>query len=86
MANSANHSNSTDQSVIDFTANYTSSSAQSINGSTTLESIGIETQQDIAQYMMELEDSFGLTYVDDDANGIVTVGDVIAFINQKLGV
>jgi hypothetical protein len=36
-----------EQQVIDFTANYTSHSPESINDTTTLASIGIEGEQDI---------------------------------------
>lgn len=77
--------NSIDQQVIDFTAVYTGSSPGAINNSTTLDSLGIVTKQDVVDYVTELEDSFDLMYEEGDANGIVTVGDAAALIERKLG-
>jgi len=77
--------NPIDQQVIDFTANYTSQSPDSITESTTLDSIGISGIQETIQYTMELEDSFELIYEDGDGNGLVTVGDAAALIKKKLG-
>lgn len=77
--------NSIDQQVIDFTAAYTGSSPGAINNSTTLDSLGIVTKQDIVDYVTELEDSFDLMYEEGDANGIATVGDAAALIERKLG-
>jgi acyl carrier protein len=71
------------QQVIDFTADYTGQTP--IETSTTLASIGIAGGQDTVQYTMELEDNFQLTYNDGDANGIVTVGNAITLIRNKMG-
>jgi hypothetical protein len=77
--------NPIDQQVIDFTANYTERPPESINGSTTLESLGIVTEEDTMQYTMELEDNFRLTFEDGDADGIINVGLAIALIKRKMG-
>ena len=84
MANS-NQLNPIDQKVIDFTAVYTDRPPSSINDSTTLESIGIIGEEDTIEFTMELEDSFGLTYEEGDADGMVTVGNETALIKKKLG-
>ena len=76
---------SVEQQVIDFTASYTSTGSSSINSATTLASLGIPSGQDTIEYMMELEDSFEITYEEGDADGIITVGDAVAFITAKLG-
>jgi acyl carrier protein len=77
--------NPVDERVIIFTANYTGYPVDSINDSTVLANIGIVTEADRVQYMMELEESFGLIYQEGDANGIVTVGDATELIEKKLG-
>jgi acyl carrier protein len=78
-------SNSVNQQVIDFTAAYTGTSPGAINDSTTLASLGIVTRDDIIEYLIELEDSFSLTYEEGDANGIETVGNATALIEKKMG-
>jgi acyl carrier protein len=76
--------NSINQRVIDFTAGHTGVSSGAIDNSTTLESLGIASEQDTIQYIMELEDNFGLPYDAGDEAGIVTVGDAAALIMNKL--
>lgn len=78
--------NDIDQQVIDFTANYVELPPSRINNNTVLADIGIVTQQETITYVMELEESFGLTYEEGDENGIVTVGDAAELITKKLGV
>ena len=80
----SNSTSSVAQQVIDFIVNYTNSPEVSLTSSTTLASLGIVSTQDTVELIMELEDSFGLTYEDGDADGIVTVGDAIALIQSKL--
>ncbi|NOS83840.1 MAG: hypothetical protein HOP31_01770 [Ignavibacteria bacterium] len=77
--------NSVNQQVIDFTAAYTGTSPGAIDDSTTLVSLGIVTREDCVEYIIELEDSFNLTYEEGDANGIETVGNATALIEKKLG-
>lgn len=77
--------NSVNQQVIDFTAAYTGTSPGAINDTTTLVSLGIVTREDTVEYIIELEDSFDLTYEEGDANGIETVGNATALIEKKLG-
>lgn len=76
--------NSIDQQVIDFTASYVSMPSDDIHNSTTLESIGITSVQDITAYLVELEENFGLIYEPGDQIGIVTVGDAAKMIEKKL--
>lgn len=78
-------SDSINQQVIDFTANYTGYSPESINDTTALSSIGIVTEQDTITYMVELEEFFGLTYEEGDEIGILIVGDAVKLIKKKLG-
>lgn len=78
--------NSIDQQVIDFTAQYTGTDPGEVHNSTTLESIGIVTEEDIISYLVELEESFALTYESGDQIGIVTVGNAAAMIEKKLGI
>lgn len=80
----SNNADSTAQQVIDFTAGYLNRTTDSINISTLLADIGLITEQDTIQYMMELEDNFGLTYENGDSNELVTIGDAISFIQTKL--
>jgi len=75
---------SIDQQVIDFTATYTGTSPGEISNSTTLASLGIISQPDVVIYIENLEENFGLTYLEGDANGIVTVGDAAHLIEKKL--
>jgi len=78
--------NSVDQQVIDFTAQYTGTDPGEVHNSTTLESIGIISEEDIITYLTELEESFGLIYESGDQAGIVTVGNAAAMIEKKLGI
>ncbi len=77
--------NSVDEEVIDFTAEYTHTSPDSINDATELASIGIVTYDDKVAYITNLEDSFNLTYEEGDAVGLVIVGDATLLIEKKLG-
>ncbi len=77
--------NSVDEEVIDFTAEYTHTSPDSINDATVLATIGIVTYDDKVLYITNLEDSFNLTYEEGDANGMELVGDATALIEKKLG-
>jgi len=76
--------NSINQKVIDFTATYCGAVPGTIDDSTTLESLGIVSEQDRIEYMMELEDSFNIQYQQGDGTGIVTVGDAVGLIMGKL--
>jgi hypothetical protein len=76
---------SINQQVIDFTAQYTGYSPAAIDDFTPLASIGIVTEQDTVNYVVELEESFGLTYEEGDAIGILIVGDAVRLIKKKLG-
>jgi acyl carrier protein len=78
-------SDSINQQVIDFTADYTGNSPESINDLTTLASLGLVTEQDVIQYIVELEQFFGLSYEQGDETGILTVGDAVKLIEKKLG-
>ena len=78
-------SDSINQQVIDFTADYTGNSPESINDLTTLASLGLMTEQDVIQYIVELEQFFGLSYEQGDEFGILTVGDAVKLIEKKLG-
>jgi hypothetical protein len=86
MKNSVDHQELVDQQVIDFTADYTGTDPREIHNSTTLESIGITTEEDVVMYLTELEESFGLIYESGDQIGIVTVGNAAVMIEKKLGV
>ncbi len=77
--------NSINQRVINFTADYVSQDPDLINDLTTFDSIGISTQEEIEQYLIELEDSFGLTYEPGDEAGMVVVGNATELIIKKLG-
>ena len=77
--------NSVNQQVIDFTADYVGQPPDSISDSTTYSSIGIEGDDSLVQYLVELEQFFGLTYEDGDQNGIEIVGDAVRMIERKLG-
>lgn len=76
---------SIDQQVIDFVANYYGVSSSSISSSTTFSSLGTNTISDLIKMIQKCEDNFGLIYETGDENGIITVGDLIALINRKLG-
>lgn len=86
MKNSVDQQDSIDQQVIDFTARYTGTDPGEVHNSTTLESIGIVTEEDVVMYLTELEESFGLIYESGDQDGIVTVGNAAALIEKKLRV
>ncbi|MBZ0203762.1 MAG: hypothetical protein IT281_00355 [Ignavibacteria bacterium] len=77
--------NSINQRVINFTAEYVERDPDTINDLTTYESIGIVTNEELVQYMVELEDSFGLIYDPGDETGIIVVGNATEFITKKLG-
>jgi acyl carrier protein len=77
--------NTIDQQVIQFTSEYVHMPIQDINDSTVLANIGISSEEDMINYMRELEENFSLTYQDGDQLGIVTVGDASKFIQTKLG-
>lgn len=87
MKNSVyHHHDPVDQQVIDFTADYTSTDPRDIHNSTTLQSLGIISEDDVIMYIIELEESFGLIYKPGDQNGIVTVGNAAIMIEKKLRV
>ena len=77
--------NNINQQVIDFTADYVGEPPDSINDSTSYSSIGIQSEEDLVQYIVELEQVFGLTYEEGDQVGIVVVGDAVNLIKKKLG-
>lgn len=72
------------QQVIDFTTSYCNNPPQIITISTTLSSLGLTTDDECSNYIMELEDHFGLQYQSGDEKGIVTVGDAANLIENKL--
>lgn len=76
--------NSVDQQTIEFTANYVKMPVEDIHNYTTLDSIGIVTEQDRVEYMSGLEENFGLTYESGDQDGINNVGEAAIFIEKKL--
>ena len=76
-----------EQRVIGYIAGWYCLSADSLSAGTTFESIGIIAATGaLLNIIMELEDSFSLTYVDGDTKGIVTIGDAVALIKRKLGI
>ena len=77
--------NSVNQQVIDFTADYVGQPPESITDSTTYTSIGIESEDSLTQYIVELEQFFGLSYQDGDQDGIVVVANAVTMIKKKLG-
>ncbi len=77
--------NNINQQVIDFTAEYVGQSPGSIDDSTSYSSIGIQSEEDLIQYIVELEQFFGLPYEAGDQNGIEVVGNAVQLIKKKLG-
>ncbi len=77
--------NSIDQEVINFTAEYTHTSPEDLNDNTVLASIGIVSDEERVQYMVEVEERFGLIYEPGDQDGIYIIGEVTTFIEKKLG-
>ncbi len=75
---------SIEQQVIDFLTTYCSAPVGSITSKTTFESLGL-TGTDKATAIMELENHFGIIYLEGDADGIVTVGNAVVLITAKLG-
>ncbi len=39
---------------------------------------------DVVEFMMEVEDEFGVEVADEDAEQLVTVGDVVKYIEEKM--
>lgn len=39
---------------------------------------------DVVEFMMEVEDEFGVEVADEDAEQLVTVGDVVKYIEDKM--
>ena len=72
-----------EQQVIDFITTWCEAPVGSVNVKTSLSSLGVTTE-DMPQLMMDLEDSFGLTYVAGDEKGIYTVGDAADLIRRKM--
>ena len=72
-----------DQQVIDFITTWCDAPTGSVNLKTSLSSLGV-TPEEMPQLMMDLEDSFGLTYVAGDEKGINSVGDAADLIRRKM--
>lgn len=51
------------------------------SGDTTLESLGMDSY-DVVDFMLEVEQAYGITADDDSLLSVKTVGDVLALINQ----
>jgi acyl carrier protein len=73
-----------DQQVIEFTANWCEIPISEVDLTTPFDSIGI-TSGDCPQYLMDLEDSFGLTYKSGDEKGMNVVENAADLIRRKLG-
>ncbi|MFP3728104.1 acyl carrier protein [Priestia filamentosa] len=39
---------------------------------------------DVVEFMMEVEDEFGIEVADEDAEQLVTVGDVVKYLEERL--
>ncbi len=74
---------SIDQQVIDFVTTWCDAPVGSVSLKTTFEDLGV-TGEDRVQLIMELEDSFGLTYETGDDKGIYNVGEASDLIHRKL--
>lgn len=75
--------NSIYQRIVDFTASYLGISPDAVNGTDSYSGLGIP-QTDMPQYMVKLEDSFGLPYQTGDEDGIIIVDNAVVFIKNKM--
>ena len=73
-----------EQQVIDFVATYCDVPPETLSPATTFESLGV-TGEDKVTLIMELEDSFGLTYETGDDKGIYNISQAVDMIRKKLG-
>lgn len=71
------------EKVIDILMNYTENEPEEITGETDLQAdLGLNSL-DVMSIIVEFEDTFGIKIPDEDITGLMTVGDIEAYLAAK---